>query len=62
MEGLEAHAQPEAVSQIGIYIPLGMHESQATKEKIWDGAYVDLSLLYTELLQRWHGQTVTMLP
>ena len=44
----ETCTQPEVVSQVGIDIPLGIYVPQAMKEKIWEGAYIDLSSLYTD--------------
>ncbi len=37
--------QPQAIFQVGVGSPLGLHVSQQTKEKIWQGAFVDFSLL-----------------
>ncbi len=37
--------QPQAFFQVGVGSPLGLHVSQQTKDKIWQSAFVDFSLL-----------------
>ncbi len=46
--GLGLNMRPEPVPQMGMNTPLGFHVPQASKEKIWEGSYVDLSLLYKD--------------
>ena len=43
-----AFNQPELVPQVGVNLPLGLHVPMAIKEKIWEGSYIDLALLYNE--------------
>ena len=44
-DALHASARPQLIPRVDNYVPLGGHVPLALKDKIWQGAYIDLSLL-----------------
>ena len=48
--GIDFWTRPVPIPQLGLtkFTPLGFHVPQAIKEKIWEGTFVDFSLLYKD--------------
>ena len=48
--GIDFGTRPVPIPQLGLtkFTPLGFHVPQAIKDKIWEGTFVDFSLLYKD--------------